>query len=546
MHQHSAGPHRRSLQGAMSMRTYCCTRRRFVGGALATSLVTAATPRPVAPANRPDRWKLFWGDLHNHNAVGYAQGSLERSIEIAQGHLDFFAFTGHAAWHDMPAMPGDRHMKWVKGFKVHAEHWAKTQALIAQAHSDRFVALVGYEWHSSRFGDYCVVFPDEQAELYLPDHVEKLLDFVQARGAVAIPHHVAYRRGWRGANFDHFRPGASPVVEIYSEHGASERLGAPFAYLRHSMGGRWAANTIERQLQKGLRFGFIASSDDHRGYPGAHGEGIAGVWAEELSRAALFEALRARRTYAATGDRIALFVALNDRPMGSELPAVADRQIDIDAEGEDAIEVIELVRNGQVIHRHYPADQPLSSMLPGPVKCRIQYGWGPWAALDLARICQWNMTITIQGGRFVDAVPCFQSGPYAENLRDRLRIVDPHTIQVVSFTSREKCFAEDPTKSVVCHLEATPEATLTLRLEKPARQQVSVPLARLATDNLIAFTGGFTTESYVIHPLVAPAHYAVRARFVDRRSNARGADWYYVRVRQQNGQMAWSSPIWVG
>ncbi len=38
---------------------------------------------------------IYWGDLHNHNAVGYAQGSLARSFEIAREHLDFFAHTGH-------------------------------------------------------------------------------------------------------------------------------------------------------------------------------------------------------------------------------------------------------------------------------------------------------------------------------------------------------------------------------------------------------------------------------------------------------------------
>ena len=66
-----------------------------------------------------NRYQLFWGDMHNHNAVGYAKGSLERSIDIAQEHLDFFAFTGHASWHDVPIMPGDRHMKWLNGFDVH-------------------------------------------------------------------------------------------------------------------------------------------------------------------------------------------------------------------------------------------------------------------------------------------------------------------------------------------------------------------------------------------------------------------------------------------
>ena len=103
-------------------------------------------------------YRLFWGDLHNHNAVGYAKGSLERSIDLARGHLDFFAFTGPASWHDMPKMPGDRHMKWVHGFEAHTNHWPKTQQMIREANDDNFVAILGYEWHSSHFGESSSLF----------------------------------------------------------------------------------------------------------------------------------------------------------------------------------------------------------------------------------------------------------------------------------------------------------------------------------------------------------------------------------------------------
>ena len=38
---------------------------------------------------------LYWGELHNHNELGYALGTLQRSYEIARSHLDFYAFTPH-------------------------------------------------------------------------------------------------------------------------------------------------------------------------------------------------------------------------------------------------------------------------------------------------------------------------------------------------------------------------------------------------------------------------------------------------------------------
>ncbi|MGH7202628.1 MAG: DUF3604 domain-containing protein [Planctomycetaceae bacterium] len=489
---------------------------------------------------------LFWGDLHNHNAVGYAQGSLQRTIDLAREHLDFFAFTGHASWHDMPEMPGDRHLKWVRGFEAHSKHWPKTRRMIHEANGEDFVALLGYEWHSSRFGDYCVIYP-EDGELYLPNHADKLLDHTHYHGALAVPHHVGYKQGWRGANWSHFRPHASPVVEVFSEHGCTESDRAAFPMIRHSNGGRSTANTIARQLQRGLRFGFVASSDDHRGYPGAYGEGVVGVWTEELSRRGLFEAIEARRTYAATGDRIALEVTLNEQPMGAALDHVADREIDVRVEAPDSIAMIELVRNGRVIERHFPEDDAREAIeLPGRAKCRLQFGWGPWAALGLGRICDWDMRVRIRGGRLLRAWPGFQSAPFDEDRRDRLRIVSETELHLQSATTRVDCYAEDPTKSLVVELEGGPDAVLSVQLSKPAEKTIEARLRDLREENVVEFTGVFTSESLIIGRLVGPTESAARIRWQDRRTERTPPDWYYVRVTQHNGHMAWSSPIWVG
>ena len=73
----------------------------------------------LSSASGGSAYRLFWGDLHNHNGVGYAKGSLVRSIDLAREHLDFFAFTGHAAWHDMPKMPGDMFYRAVERIRPH-------------------------------------------------------------------------------------------------------------------------------------------------------------------------------------------------------------------------------------------------------------------------------------------------------------------------------------------------------------------------------------------------------------------------------------------
>ncbi len=62
----------------------------------------------------------------------------------------------------------------------------------------------------------------------------------------------------------------------------------------------------------------------------------------------------------------------------------------------------------------------------------------------------------------------------------------------------------------------------------------------------MTFTGRFTSESYIVHRLVGPSEYTATLRWTDSRDPDEGPDWYYVRVTQHGGHLAWSSPIWVG
>src|SRR5205814_9779787 len=100
----------------------------------------------------------------------------------------------------------------------------------------------------------------------------------------------------------------SPLVELFSMHGCSESDEAPYPML-HTMGPRDHDSTIQAGLARGLRFGFVAGTDHHSGYAGSWGDGRMAVWAESLTREALFAAFRARRTYAVTGDKIGVVFA---------------------------------------------------------------------------------------------------------------------------------------------------------------------------------------------------------------------------------------------
>lgn len=405
--------------------------------------------------------------------------------------------------------------------------------------------MLAYEWHSSYFGDYCLYYPGDDLPLEYFDHVEGLQEYVRGTKAMIVPHHLGYKQGWRGANWDHVDTQVSPVMEIFSEHGLSEhdRAGRPF--VRHSNGPRWTRNTMHRALASGIRAGIIASSDDHLGYPGAYGEGLAGVFAEELSREAILDAIWKRRTIAITGDRIRVKSTLNDQWMGSELNYVRDREITVEAEGKDEIERVDILKNNRVVARYFPEDHMRERIQrSGEWLCRLELGWGPWADLDMARIADWDVTIKVRDGKIRDATPFFQAGPYDENRRDRILERTEDSLRLQVHTSRLQAFEDAATKGVVLRLEGGQNAVLEVALSKPSEMNLSRSFGELAENNEIEFTGPFTSESFLVHRLVTPDLFRCRFSHTDRGREG-STDWYYARVTQANGHQAWSSPIWV-
>ena len=153
-------------------------------------------------------------------------------------------------------------------------------------------------------------------------------------------------------------------------------------------------------------------------------------------------------------------------------------------------------------------------------------------------------------GQTVDDVPSRRilrkTAPFDENRRDKLRIISDTELSLQSPTTRIDCYGEDPTKSLVLELEGGPDSVLSVQLKSPTEQTVSKQLRDLIEENVITFTGVFTSESFIIGRLVGPNEYSAAIRWHDRREKQNDADWYYVRVTQHNGHMAWSSPIWVG
>lgn len=514
------------------------SRRRLLQSAAAVPAAGAAAAAPM---------RTFFGDLHNHNDIGYAQGTLTRTFEIARNHLDFFAFTPHAYWPDIATYPGNIQNKWLNGFAVARARWPEVVE-----HARRFevpgsfLTLLGYERHSTNEGDYHIIFPDLRGDYELIPSLKDFQQFAHRRGAVLIPHHPANRLGHRGIDIRLLDSAVSPVMEIFSEWGCAEHDRAPFAYKRHTEPGRWTANTWQHFLEQGYRLGAIASTDDHLGYPGGYREGLAAIQAPALTREALIAAIRARRTYAVTGDRIELDFSCNGRPMGQSLPFTPKRRLQVAVKGWAQVDRVEILKNNRVIHREFPMDRIAgASRWARPVTLRFDYGWGPWAALGWGGTADWRFRLSIDGGRIEALQTCFAPGPLEERRRDRIVKREDAAVEVESFTAIRQQVDDYSQKGIALRVAgAGPATRVRVACEKPSRCELTQTFAQLEQSSEALFTGPFPLESAMLQRLTFADNLACSFAVHDEDSGA-GLNWYYVRVVQCNGQMAWSSPIWV-
>src|SRR5690606_11844797 len=262
----------------------------------------------------------------------------------------------------------------------------------------------------------------------------------------------------------------------------------------------------------------------------------------EFSREGIFEAIRARRTYALTGDRIELDFTVEGAPMGATLEAGNSVEARFRVEGRDELDVVELIQDGRIVHRAF-ADDAVPTSFEQPVQLRLEWGWGPWGALALDRVCDWAMEVSVHGGRLLRFFPCLQSMPFDERRRHRFERRGDGGLAVRSYTARQNAYRENPNQSVVLELQANADTAVELALSEPALQTTRHTLGELAHRSANFFTGPFPKEGYQWHRLVPRRASALEGRC--RLEVPRGRSHVYLRARQRNGHIAWGSPVFL-
>nr|HNT37428.1 hypothetical protein [bacterium] len=83
-----------------------------------------------------------------------------------------------------------------------------------------------------------------------------------------------------------------------------------------------------------------------------HRTGITGVYAKDLTREGVNEALRSRRCFAATGVPIVVDFQANGHIMGEEYETAVPPKFEVGIQGVSALQYVTLVRNNEDIFQH--------------------------------------------------------------------------------------------------------------------------------------------------------------------------------------------------
>jgi hypothetical protein len=378
----------------------------------------------------------FWGDLHAQSAETIGSGTAREYFDFARD-MALLDVVGHQA-NDMQITP---------------EFWSQLNTLMAHYNEPgRFVTVPGYEWsgNTSLGGDRNVFYFTEDRPIRRSSHAlvadrsdiqtdcydaKALFGALKENNENAI---VWAHCGGRYADIKYAHDhDLERAVEVHSSWGTFE----------------WLVNDA---FDLGYRVGIVGNSDGHKGRPGSEAPGASQFGAiggltcyllPELTRSAMFEAMRARHHYATTGCRLHLSVQASlpsagdlyrDDPriagatsrkshsaiMG-DIVATPESEVELSVDVAAAAPIVSLeIRNGrELIEIIYPeADQPLGR--------RIRVMWSGAEYRGRFRQLNWDGKLTIEDNAIVEAAPI-----NFFNLDRTLRMRSPHELQWESITT---------------------------------------------------------------------------------------------------------------
>ena len=435
-------------------------------------------------------------------------------------------------------------------FQITDAFWAELNRLTAAFDaSGRFVCLPGYEWsgNTGMGGDRNIFFRREGRPIRRSSHIlvegqtssravytaDELFRALDGEDAVVIAH-----VGGRYADIKSAHDGRiERSVEVHSTWGT-------FEWLLHDA------------FEKGYRVGVVCHSDDHKGRPGATRPGastfgaIGGLtcyFMPELTRDALFEALRRRRHYGTTGARLFLDLratfaqpvttfsedpqlapgeefAVREASMGDIIrPGSAPMRLAAEVIGTAPIERLDVLHGANVVQTARP-------FAASDLGRRVRVTWQGAEYRGRGRETMWQGKLTLTGNRIAGFAP-------VNFLNPERKVVETSPGAALAWSS----VTTGNLAGIDIWLDEARRGTLALETNVVSGE---VDLAKL-DDGTVAFDGGGLARRISVYRL--PEQEWSRHLALEHVATfAGGADLpVYVRATQSDGHQAWSSPIYL-
>jgi hypothetical protein len=507
-----------------------------------------------------DTWpeKIYWGDLHQHTYFADGRGTPAANYEyaISTSCLDFCAVAPHQESTYAPGLLRVEGAPVQKGWEELTEaaeayngagivtilgSEAGSLARIA-GHMNSYYLDVDNRPELERLGleprehaGWGNLTEDERAALY-----QRYLDELErSKGEILLLPH-AHACGGPGKFDLPLRPTYQTNVEICSVHGVFE------AFYR-----QW--------LKHGHFVGVHGSGDNHmtstgNGNPGWHypnTNGLAATFAPAWTRGAIWDAIKHRRTYAVTGNqRIYLDFASRSQTsdaqhhMGaiiieetSEANIANPREIRLDVAGTAPVMKVELFKNNDVIHTYRP---PLNERRY--LRLTWTDSWGSRRVDDSLTTGE----IAAQGG--LSVVKTLNMFHRTDKFEERDEGVKFRSNGYSGITRGVILDVQDSGGFLHYQIKDT-------HLEKTVLEQtLEVPLAERHT----ALVQPLNVEERFIRSCFTREpqrpEFILNAEWIDLgwpkvvqltwQDDDDTPAYYYVRVEQIDGNIAWSSPIW--
>ncbi len=468
-----------------------------------------AISNPIIVLQEKPELRLFWGDLHGQTKQTVGTGTLD----------EYFSFMRDVAAMDFGGWQGN-------DFQVTKELWREVVDTTKRFNEPgRFVTFLGYEWSglTTAGGDHNIYYLGDDEEIHRSNHwliddksdektdrypISELWEKFRGRRDVMAVAHV----GGRHADLDYFDVERVPLIEVHSHHGTFE----------------WF---LEEALRRGLKVGFVANSDDHTCRPGltypsgnfCTRGGYVGIYASELTRDALWEALWSRRCYATTGERMILWVEVDGHMMGEEFKADAQPKISVRVMGTAPLHEVEVKRGIETIYRHTFARPK------GEEEGLIKIEWSGARVRSRLKKVDWEGGLHLDKGRIVS-----YSEFAFDNPEQGVKRISNQRLEWTSTTGG------DP-DGVILKLDAPRDAEVTFH-SKPVT--FSFKLKDITYEPLMVDAGGVNQKIKVSEISGGELPRSLEFSYFDEKPKY-GLNPYWVRVVQSDGCMAWSSPIYV-